>query len=111
MVKAEKKDNNNLNDHELVMDAIDDDAEGGGNGVNPLFRALRIIGTYFILVMIYDHGKAHQIFIILSVVLCYFGLEMFVKYKQRKLKKENRQQNARTKNASDQQTNENTDEK
>jgi hypothetical protein len=60
-----------------------------GNGAHPLFRAFRLIGTYLLLVLIYDHGKAYQIFIILAVILCYFGLGWFVKYRQRKIRNQN----------------------
>lgn len=55
--------------------------------VNPLFRALRLIGFYFILVLLWDHGKAYQLAIIASVILFYYAIEIFIKHRQRKIRK------------------------
>lgn len=63
--------------------------------MHPLLRILKLLGIYLILILVYDHGKAHQIAIILSIVLTYYGIEQYVKYRQRKMKmKNNNRRNA-----------------
>lgn len=68
--------------------------------MHPLLRILKLLGIYLILILVYDHGKAHQIAIILSIVLTYYGIEQYVKYRQRKMKNNNRRNaQARVNNA------------
>ena len=75
-IQEQNQNNNiaNLNDNAFadIQDQGNDAANN--NPARHLFRVLRLVGTYLILVLIYDHGKAHQIALILSIVLLYFGI-------------------------------------